>query len=67
MKNNKFIACLMSLLLLLSILAGCNEPGVDSHPDTQNTDPVQTLSTTGTLPTEPEGPVTWPTLPDEEL
>lgn len=67
MKNKKIIACLMSLLLLLSILAGCKEPSVDSGPDTPNTDPVQTLSTTGTLPTEPEGPVTWPTLPDEEL
>ena len=67
MKNNKFIACLMSLLLLLSVLAGCKEPSVDSHPDTQNTAPAQTLSTTGTLPTEPEGPVTWPTLPYEEL
>ena len=67
MKNNKFIACLMSLLLLLSILAGCKEPSVDSGPDTKNTGPVQTLGTTNQIPTEPEGPVTWPTLPYEEL
>lgn len=67
MKNNKFIAWLMALLMLLSILAGCKESNVDSGPGTKNTGPVQTLGTTDPIPTGPEGPVTWPTLPYEEL
>ena len=67
MKWNMRIALLMTGILMLGLLAGCNEPNMESAPSTKNTGPVQTLSTTGTIPTEPEGPVTWPTLPDEEL